>query len=195
MTVIAAVATDDRVVMACDTAANNDGTAVYKAEGKIAKLRTKQGATVLLAAAGNASLLPALLRRLEINETPGLGADNVEADSWAGGIAEAITTALAEANPSLLVAADTDSAAYLDGTLLMAWHRHLWIVHTHGVIRPYSGIAAIGSGTDVALGCLHTARSVDLAPEAAVSMAVHLACAYADGCRVDERGPLVHATA
>jgi ATP-dependent protease HslVU (ClpYQ) peptidase subunit len=193
VTVIAAIATDDRVVMGSDTRADYGGTAVYKAEGKIGWLMTPQSETVLLAASGNAGMLPALLRNLKIGDTPD-PADHRAADEWASAVSEAITGVLADANPPMLTTADGSNSANLDGTVLLAWRQHLWFIHTHGAIRPSAGVISIGSGSDVALGSLYTAVHARLEPEAAVDLAVRLACTYAGGCGIDERGPILHST-
>lgn len=194
MTVIAAVAATDHVVMACDTAADYGGTAIYKAEGKIGALFTPKSEKVLLAASGNSGILPTLLRNLKIGDTPD-PTDIRAADEWASAIADAITGVLADSNPPMLTTSGTDHSANLDGAVLVAWRQHLWFVHTHGAIRPSSGVVCIGSGCDVALGSLHTSVRAGFEPEASVDLAVRLACSYADGCGVDDRGPLVQTTA
>jgi ATP-dependent protease HslVU (ClpYQ) peptidase subunit len=193
MTIIAAIATADRVVMACDTATDYSGTAVYKAAGKIGSLHARQEEKVLLAASGSASILPLILRNLKISDTPD-PADYAEADRWADIIAEAITEILASASPPLLTTADTGNASALDGTLVMAWRQHLWWIYTHTADRPHPGVLAIGSGTEVALGSLHTSIALGADPEDAVTQAVVLACRHATGCGIDERGPLIHTT-
>lgn len=193
MTIIAAVATADRVVMGCDTAVDYSGPAVYKAAGKIGTLYTPKGEKVLLAASGSASILALILRNLKIADTPD-PADPAAADAWADAIAEAVTDILASAAPPLLTTADTGGAAALDGTLAMAWRQHLWWLYTHTADRPHPAVLAIGSGTEVALGSLHTSTLLATFPEAAVDMAVRLACRHATGCGIDERGPLLHST-
>ncbi|MBF6515539.1 hypothetical protein IU421_14800 [Nocardia cyriacigeorgica] len=70
MTIIAAMATDDQVYMACDTRTDYSGTGMYNDKGKIRALYTPDGEKILLAAAGNASILPTVLRAVKISDTP-----------------------------------------------------------------------------------------------------------------------------
>lgn len=192
MTVIAAVATLDRVVMACDTRYDYSGTGLYGAS-KIRSLTAPNGDTILLAASGNASLLPVVLRSMKPDGTPD-PSDTAGCDAWANAMAEAITGALADATPSLLTTGDSSDSASIDGTLVLAWRQHLWWVYSHAATRPHPGVLAIGSGTDVALGSLHTSIPLGIDPEKAVDLAVRLACRHADGCGIDERGPLSFTT-
>lgn len=191
MTVIAAVARDGKVFMGCDTAADYSGSYVYKQEGKVAELQTGTGGKLLIAAAGSASLLPVIARNLKIesNLTPRHTDD--EADSWADSVVAAITGVAADCTPSLLTSGDSPG---LDGTVLFAWDRHVWFMFAHSAIRPSGGVVAIGSGTDVAVGAMNAALQFGAEPKAAVVTAVELACKFADGCRLDERGPLLHTT-
>lgn len=161
MTIITAMATDDQVYMACDTRTDYSGTGMYNDKGKIRALYTPDGEKILLAAAGNASILPTVLRAVKISDTP--DPSNIEAaDEWASTIAEAIIGALADANPTLIGPPD-DNGASIAGCLLMAWRQHMWWVYTHTASRPASRVLAIGSGTEVALGSLHTAVALRVA--------------------------------
>jgi ATP-dependent protease HslVU (ClpYQ) peptidase subunit len=194
MTVIAAIATENQVIMGCDTATDHGGTSIYSARGKIGVINASNGERILIGVAGNSAIGPTLDRCLTIESTPDDRDNASDADRWASALAEAITHVLAEANPPLL-AQFSDSANGLDGSLLVAWRRHLWLVCAHAAIRPDNGIAAIGSGKDLALGSLHTSGPNGLVhPEVAVSYAIGLACAYDSGCGVDGRGPIVHST-
>ncbi|MGW4325437.1 hypothetical protein ACWEKR_06050 [Nocardia sp. NPDC004573] len=193
MTVIAAVALSDRVIMGCDTATDYGGTFVYSTRGKIGVLSANNGERVLIGAAGNAAAGRMLDRHLTIEATPADPADTAEADRWAGALAEAITEILADAKPPL-IAAHTDNADGLDADLLVAWRQHMWLVFAHTAIRPHNGKIAIGSGRDLALGSLITAGRSGRHPEEAVLNAIELACIFDRGCSVDERGPIVHST-
>lgn len=199
MTVIAAVATEDRVVMGCDTRTDYSGTGIHCGRGKIAVLRLpperlgQQGEPVLLAASGNAAILSVVARGLKL-DTPG-ASDAEAADKWASVVAEAITDLLASANPPLLSNGDANGAGSLDGTLVMAWRQHLWWVYSHTAVRPYPQVLAVGSGTEVALGSLHTSIALGASPRVAVDTAVRLACRIASGCGLDDRGPLIYSTA
>ena len=192
MTIIAAIATDDQVFMACDTRTDYSGTGMYSAAGKIGTLLTPKGEKVLLGAAGNASILPAILRAVTVADTPDPEKWE-DVDVWADTMADAITGALSDANPSL-VGPPSDDGAAIAGVVVMAWRQHLWWVYTHAASRPEGGVLAIGSGTEVALGSLHTAVEFGADPSKAVDMAVRLACRHASGCGIDDRGPLLRAT-
>jgi ATP-dependent protease HslVU (ClpYQ) peptidase subunit len=194
MTVIAAIAVDDHVVMACDTAVDYSGTAIYRAHGKISTLRTPKGEKVLLAASGAADMLPLIMRNLKVADAPD-AADPAAADAWADAVAEAITGITADANPPLLTTADSGTSAAINGTLILAWRQHLWWIYTHTADRVHPAVLAIGSGCEVALGSLHTSVALGAKAVDAVDMAVRLACRHASGCGVDDRGPMLHTTA
>lgn len=179
--------------MGCDTAIDYGGTAMYGALGKIGTLYTPKGDKVLLAASGNASILPVIFRNLKVPDGPSPQALR-EVGAWADSLTIAITDILADASPSLLTNADSGSAATIDGSLLMAWRQHMWWVYTHTACRPHGSVVAIGSGTEVALGSLHTSIALGAEPENAVRTAVQLACRHATGCGVDDRGPIIYST-
>ncbi|WP_280381048.1 hypothetical protein [Nocardia wallacei] len=142
---------------------------------------------------GDASLVPAVRRAVKLSDTPSTASAS-DADAWADAIADGITGALADANPPLVTTGASNSAASIDGTLVLAWRQHLWWIYTHTASRPHSGVLALGTGADVALGSMHTALDLNTEPEHAVELAVRLACRYASGCGVDERGPLMYQT-
>jgi ATP-dependent protease HslVU (ClpYQ) peptidase subunit len=195
VTVIAAAATDDGVVMGCDSAANYSGTAVYMAGSKVSRL-TSRGGTVLLGVSGWAGMLPTIERRLTFDGDFALPTGGGESfiDGWAQNVAEQITGILADSSPSFIRTADTAGAAQIDGVLLMGWNRYLWIISTHSAVRPRNGVAAIGSGADIALGAIHTALDNGIDPTDAVRRAVELAALYDSGCGLDDRGPLIRHT-
>lgn len=197
MTIVAAIATEDRVIMGCDTAGELDGVKVYH-DSKISVLRTAQGDKVLLGAAGNGALRSAIMRKsndiakkVEIDGAPKPLRD---ADAWAASMAGAITSVLADANPPLTTTPGDNYASSLDGVILLAWHNRLWIIATHTAIAPVDNIAAIGCGAPIALGSLHTATQLGADPSAAMDTAVRLAATYDSGCAIDSRGPIIHNT-
>lgn len=193
MTVIAAVALDDRVVMGCDTGTDHDGTFVHTVRGKIGVLHAANGERVLIGSAGHASAGRILGRALTVEATPDDPSDTIAADRWAAAVAEAITGILADANPALTVS-NPDHGGDIAASILLAWRQHVWLVFAHVAIRPSDRIIAIGSGRDLALGSLHTGADHFVGPEAAVRFAIGLACRLDRGCSVDERGPLVLST-
>jgi ATP-dependent protease HslVU (ClpYQ) peptidase subunit len=197
LTVIAAIATPDRVIMGSDTACDYGGTTIYRANGKIRELRTSdeaEGERVLLGSAGNSGIGPCAARTVHIKSLPSDPDDIVAVDDWAEAIAEAIAGALADANPPLTRAGDTHSSAAADGVMLLAWRQHLWTITAHSAIRPANGIAAIGCGCDLALGVMLSGEYFEADPGDSVALAVKLASRYIDGCRLDHRGPLMHET-
>lgn len=192
MTVIAAFATDDHVVMGCDTRYDYSGTGLYAQHGKIGTLTASDGGEVLIAASGNGSLLSVVLRDLKIDGIPN-PSDPADADRWADAIAVAITDLIADAKPSVL--STNEGVGHIDGTFVVAWRQYIWWIYTHTAVRVQGPVLAIGSGAEVALGSLNTSIALGAKPEDAVDMAVRLACQYASGCGMDERGPLMHTTA
>lgn len=54
-----------------------------------------------------------------------------------------------------------------------------------------NGVAALGIGSQLALGAMHAALTARVDPLTAVQQAVHLACRYTAGCGIDDTGPLV----
>jgi ATP-dependent protease HslVU (ClpYQ) peptidase subunit len=199
VTVIAAIATADRVIMGCDTRTDYSGTGIMTAGAKISTLRAPNGDKVLLGAAGNASLRHVAVRGLGLGATPDPN-DIAAANSWADELAVFIADGAAQANPAVVNSSTEHAAATLDGCLLLAWRHHLWWIFTHAAVSPFPGIMAIGSGTEVALGSLHTTAkfgfdpTFGIDPVEAVDLAVRLACRHAEGCGVDDRGPIIHST-
>lgn len=191
MTIVAAIATEDRVIMGCDTAGELDGWKVYQ-DTKILRRRIRHEDIVLIGAAGNGAIRGVIARSsLDLGDGPvGPGSD---ADSWAQGIAEQITQILADTNPPLTISS-SDSAGYFDGVLLLAWRNRLWIITTHTAIAPADNIAAIGCGAPIALGSLHTATQFGATPDTAMDTAVRLAARYDSGCAIDSRGPIIYTT-
>lgn len=193
VTVIAAIATDNRVILGCDTRTSYGSTGIMTVGAKIDTLQAPNGDRVLIAASGDAALRTVAVRNLGFGATPD-PSDAAAADEWAAALAEAFTDGAASVTPPVLRPAGDHGAGSLDGTLLLAWQNHLWWIFAHTAVRPHPAIMAIGSGTEVALGSLHTSTKVGLDPVEAVALAVRLACRHADGCGIDERGPIIHST-
>lgn len=193
MTVIAANAAPDRVFMGCDTRADYGGTGIFMDRGKIDWLTASNGDRILIASSGSASIQPILIRSLILPAVPDDPSRTAEADRWADKVAAEVTEVLAEAKPSATVTTD-DGASHINGTVALAWQHHLWWIHTHAATRPHDGVLALGSGTDVAFGSLHTSVELGADPEVAVALAVRLACRHGEGCGIDDRGPIIHST-
>lgn len=188
MTVIAAIATRTHTIIGSDVATDYSSTLITRAKSKIIEVKARNGERILFGGAGNAALTPYVTRHLKLDGTPDPTNSNEDCDTWAEAVAESITALAAEATPPL-----TNDGS-LDGCLLMAWRQHLWYVFAHHAIRPLDGIAAVGSGCEAARGSMVTAISHGVDAETAVRDAIKWACVIDTGCRVDERGPLVHKT-
>lgn len=197
MTVIAAVATEQGVVMGADVAGNLSGSFVMKSHGT-PKIHTitagpLNNEPVLIGVAGNGGIGPTIARGLTISDVPKLNRTDAEVDRWAYAVAAAITELLADTNPPLTMH-NSEGAPGIDGAILMAWRQHLWYVTTHQALRPADNVAAIGSGSDVALGSIHTGLAAGHDADHAVAEAIRWACLIDTGCRIDLRGPLMKAT-
>ena len=190
MTVVAAVARDGHVTMAADTCTNYAGTDLCGAV-KIRTLRWTSPSgpdAALIAASGNGALAAVAAREVRLSTDNGAvpDASNVAAvQSWADEIATAVAEVMAKQSPPIL------DENRIDGALLLGWSGHLFYLFTHQAARVPDGVAALGTGTDVALGAMHTALDAGASPESATTGAVLLACQLISGCRVDASGPLV----
>lgn len=150
MSVIAAVATEDGVHLACDSATSLDegGATVTRTDLKIATVPVGRRARAAVATAGRSALQP-LARRLSAPHEPDPD-DPDDLDGWAQAVAEALTADAAETKPSLL----NEDGDEFDGEVLLALHGRLWLLAANLAIHT-PGYLAIGSGRDVALGVLH----------------------------------------
>lgn len=191
MTVVAALAYADRVVMAADRLTNYGGTGVYMSDNKIRRIATRStGEHVLFAASGHGAMLAVIGRHLKIESMPIDSEDEDDVQDWADAIANAITELMADQTPPILHGNDGDETT-INGALLLGWRGHLFYLFTHHAVRVHDGIAALGSGADVALGALHASTALEAEALEAVDLAVRLACRLMDGCGIDERGPYV----
>ncbi|MFD4457684.1 hypothetical protein [Nocardia sp. NPDC058480] len=185
-----AAAVDTEVIMGCDTAADHGGTVMFLEGGKIGQFTTSDDWSypVLIGAAGNGAILAVLRRGLTL---PAF--HRKDPDSWASEVARRITELLATASPPLTIE-EQDGVTAIDGNLLLACDRGLWLIQTHAAMRVRPGIAAVGSGRDLALGSVHADLRHGVTAKAAVESAVRLASTYDSGCGVDDRGPMVYST-
>lgn len=194
MTVIAAVARDGRVVMGADRQTNCENHAVHGAR-KIRRIPVGDtGGYVLLAAAGNGAMPNLLAQHLKVEQTPGPDDDTPAVQDWADVIASAATEVLAGTEPAMLTGGNHDEPRSMDGALLLALRGRLFYLFTHQTAYVPDGVAALGSGADVALGAMHVALDRGDAPDAAVTSAVALACRFSPYCGVGDRGPLLDST-
>lgn len=130
MTVIAAVIDHDagKVCMAADSSTDYGNF----------RLSTSK-----ISASGRAALGAVALTRAAPKTVPG---SPDEADTWAQGVAEAITDAGVGANLK-------DSEGDLDGVVLLAWSDRLWLL-SHHLADPIDEYVAIGSGAAHAIGAM-----------------------------------------
>lgn len=140
VTTIAAVVGTKRVHMAADSASHYSSLLV-----PCQKIRRMDvgGEWVLVAGAGRAAIVPMVLAHLTIEALPKDRPD--KADEWAQAVAEAITGVAMENH------LHEDNT--MDGFVLLAWRRHLWAV-THHLAERIDHYMAVGSGAEVAMGCL-----------------------------------------
>jgi len=174
MTVVAAIARNGHVVMAADRQTSYQQQAVYGAK-KIRRLTAGSG-EVLIAASGNGALPNVVARHCKLDHAPDAGATLSELQEWADVVAEAATEVLANAQPPLL------EQGSIDGTLLLAARGHLFYLFTHQAAHAADGVAALGSGSEVALGAMHAALRHGDEPLDAVLLGVELGCTFMDGC-------------
>lgn len=184
MTVVAAIARGGRIVMAADRQTNYGVQAIYGAQ-KIRRLTVGKD-EVLIACSGNGGLLAVLQRNLYDAlvgaAVPDADAELVEVQRWADTIAAAATEVLAATQPPLLEASSDGSSQSIDGAVLLGWGGYLFYLFTHQAVLVPDGIASLGSGSELALGVMHTALELGNDPEGAACRAVHLACRFVDGC-------------
>lgn len=200
MTVVAAIALDGRVVMAADTVSQYQGTLVQGAH-KIRRLQAGD-TEVLLSGSGNGAIVQLAERLLKIEATPGPQADEQNWDDWAAVVASAISEILAEIRPPVTTST-SESQTFIDGAYLLGTAGRLWYLFTHQALRVIDGIAALGSGSDLALGVLSSVEAVEESqvpgsatsdrptPEALASAAVRVACRFDPHCAIGSGGPQV----
>ncbi len=179
MTTVAAIADVSAgwVVMAADTASAYQGTIITGAR-KIRRLRTSNDVDYLLAAAGNGSLAQVPSRALTVPSTPDAAGPDEAWDLWAEAIASAVTEIAADTSPPITMP-HPDGSTVLDGALLLGCAGRLWYLFTHQALRISEGLAALGSGADIAFGVLACARVLAVVePVAQVGLALQIACKY-----------------
>lgn len=174
MTVVAAIARDGRIVMAGDRQTNYQQQAVYGAR-KIRR-HTAGSGEVLIAASGSGAISNMVARHCKLDHAPDAQATLVELQDWADVVGEAVTGVLAGAQPPLL------DGGQIPGALLLGVHGHLFYLFTHQAAYVSDGVAALGSGSEVALGAMHAALRHGDGPLDAVLLGVELGCTYMDGC-------------
>lgn len=182
MTVIAAIPTGDRVLMAADTQLSRRSALVGHTH-KISTLLVgpKYERHALLAIAGSTALARLAHHRLYTNaETPDLAYPDHEdkAGEWAQRVAIRLCKLAATAEPPLLVDEGDDCEA------LLAIGPWLWLLSGQAAVRITTPFA-IGSGEAEARGALYAAEELGLVgnyPHDALRLAVRAAIALDSNC-------------
>jgi hypothetical protein len=171
VTVIAAIATGDRVLMAADSRISQRTTRIGSTE-KIIRKTTPDGGEFLLAVAGRLSLLSIARHSLNVEAIPDQGSDE-ECDAWAYAVACALAELAVEAKPPVL-----DENGSVDGEALLACGSRLWLLDGQSATR-IQGSYAIGSGAPEARGALYVINRFNGTysdPASALAVAVGAAC-------------------
>ena len=171
MTVIAAIATVDRVLMAADSRISQRTTRIGNTE-KIIRKTTPNGGEYLLAVAGRLSLLSIARHSLTIEDIPDQRSDE-DCDAWAYAVACALAELAVDAKPPVL-----DEHGSVDGEALLACGSRLWLLDGQSVTRIRDSYA-IGSGAPEARGALYVISRFHgeySDPASALAVAVGAAC-------------------
>jgi ATP-dependent protease HslVU (ClpYQ) peptidase subunit len=176
MTVIAAIPTNDGVIMAADTLLMRRESVIGTTR-KISRLLVgpKYEHVALLGLSGSHALAEVAHHRFHENaELPDCAYpdDTAKADYWAHRVAVKLATLAHTAEPPLTV-----DDGEMDGEALLALGPRLWLLSGQSAV-PISAPFAIGSGADVARGSLHAAAELGLVgnyPYDALRLAVRAA--------------------
>jgi ATP-dependent protease HslVU (ClpYQ) peptidase subunit len=189
LTVVAALADGQRVVMAADTASNYAGTQIQGAR-KIRRVEFPTGGGGMLVAGSGSGAIFAVLAGLDVEAMPPTGDSAAVWDAWAERVASTFTNRLTTMTPPLLRSTE-GGGQQIDGAFLLGAGGRLWYLFTHQAVPVPDGIAALGSGGDLALGVLNSTdlRAVPL--QVPVVRAVEVACKYDPYCAVTADGPVV----
>lgn len=164
--------------MAADRRTNSENQAVY---GTRKIRRYGPEGNVLVGVCGNIALQSIFGRHLKL-DPPAAGASIDELCDWADGVASVATEVLACADPPML--SDVGGQRLIAGEVLLGYAGQLFHLFTHAAAWASDGIASLGSGSEVALGVMHTALRFGQTPEDAVVAAVDLACHFTPACGV-----------
>jgi ATP-dependent protease HslVU (ClpYQ) peptidase subunit len=191
VTVVAAIARDGHVTMAADTCSQYQGTIIHGAR-KIRRMQTADGTPVLLTGSGNGAIVQVIPRLVDIEATPGADGSEQAWDEWAERVAAACTEAAA-GTALQLTARGQDGSTTLDGAFLLGAAGRLWYLFTFQALRVRDGVAALGSGSDLAFGALTTYQETapGTADDVVVAAAVRAAVRYDAWCSIDDDGPQI----
>lgn len=161
MTTIAAVARDDAVWMAADSATNVYERPIVDGARKLRRLSVGGREECLLGICGAGGLADLIGLRLKLTEVPD---EDGDLQPWAAAVAWAVTDLAQEAG---LV-----DAGRIDGSIALGFRGRLWTLsETHAIPHP-DGVNCLGSGEGPAIGALDVLLEQDLDPIEAVARAV-----------------------
>lgn len=166
MTTIAALVDDGVVYMAADTQNVVYDRPIPDAAQKIHRLTTASRDEVLIGVCGDGALMVLIRSALHIDATPTGDDDPLP---WADSIARALTDLALDAGVR-------NEDGRMDGTALLGWDGELWALTHHQAIPFSDGWAALGSGSDFAIGALAVLHGVSDHPANKVYRAVCIAC-------------------
>jgi len=169
VTVIVAIATADRVLMAADSRISQRTTRIGVTE-KIIRKTTADGGEYLLAVAGRLSLLSIARHSLTVAAIPDQSSDE-DCDAWAYAVACALAELAVEAKPPVL-----DENGTVDGEALLACGARLWLLDGQSATRIHDSYA-IGSGAPEARGALYAINRFGNTYDPAWALAVAIAAA------------------
>lgn len=173
MTTVCALARNGQIWMAADTRNNVYDRPIIAGAHKIQRRMVEAANGDLLLGLAGDGCIQQLTHKLKVDYLPD-DADSNDAQSWADAIATGITDIALEA-------AVTNDAGRMDALLLLGAVGRVWTLTHHQAIPHPDGIAAIGSGEELAIGALEAMLSLDLGAEPGewlVKRAVSIACQY-----------------
>lgn len=165
MTVVAAIASEGRVVMAADTVTQNHGTLVQGAR-KIRRMQSAEGVDILLSGSGDGAIVQVIPRIIQTFSSPTVQDDAPAWDEWAEAVASRFSGVLAEQTPPLTQSAGDGQTIQSGSFLIDLALGVLSAVHIHGLVE-------------------------GMRPENVVDAAVRIACRYDPHCAVGFAGPQI----
>lgn len=174
MTTIAAIARDGVVWMAADRRAAVGGLVWTGRTPKITRLGQpdREGGRrpdALIGSSGRSAGGSLARYRVSLPKAP--DPDRVDrCDAWADAVVRRLARAAARAEPAIL-----DEDRDVPFSALLAYAGHLWVLGDQHAQEITGGVAAIGSGAELALGSLSATLRRGVRPVAALTEAVETA--------------------
>ena len=162
MSCIIAIATDRGIFMGADSASTAVGDQRGMSQITTRNKKAFKRGSILVGAVGSVRLLNILANLLKWNDI--LQVANVEKDTET--IIQGIVEGIREAAKDRGFTKKDNDQETIFGQVLLAYRARLFEVQADlGVLEPSAGYDAIGSGTDVAMGSLHTTDGADIPPK------------------------------